>query len=489
MALSLVVGPAHAGKVALLLDRYVAEIERDPWLVVPNRLDVERVERDLLRRRGALLGGRIGTFDDLFRQLALGVADPRKVAGDAVRGLVVRRAIADADLNGLVASSRSAGFGDVVLEALDELESALVDLDRVDGDLASMARSYRAQLDRLELWDRDGLRRRAVERIQGDLGAWNGEPVFAYGFEDLTAAEWALVEALAARADVTISIPYEPGRPAFAALERTVEDLAALANGAIQELPRASVPAFPPSLARLERELFSDDPTARTSLDGSLQFLEGAGARGTAELLAAEVLELVRGGTPPERIGIVCESTERWRAPLDAVFGAWGIPYAVERRPRLGATHLGKALLAMLRFAWLGGGRGELFAFLRSPYSGLERRSVDFVEGRLRGRAVVDPARVEEESERLRGAPSRHSRSCAPPRIRFRERAVCWARCSATPGASTPRPSSTMHAATPAPTEPPGKPSTRSRGSRASTGVRCRPTTSSAPSSELPSEL
>ena len=76
MALSLVVGPAHAGKVALLLDRYLAEIERDPWLVVPNRLDVERVERDLLRRRGALLGGRIGTFDDLFRQLALGVPRP-----------------------------------------------------------------------------------------------------------------------------------------------------------------------------------------------------------------------------------------------------------------------------------------------------------------------------------------------------------------------------------------------------------------------------
>ena len=404
MGLSLVVGPAHAGKVALLLERYLDVLERDPWLVVPNRADVERVERDLLRRRPALLAGRIGTFDDLFEHIVAGHPERRGVASDAQRALVARRAIAGTSLDALDVSAASSGFTEVLLAALGELESALLDPDAVGGELGGLARAYRGELVRLGLWDRDGLRRHAAERIQDDLQAWGREPVFAYGFEDLTGAEWALIEALAARADVTVSIPYEPGRPAFAALERTVTDLAALAAGAVEELPPVEDRPVPRPLAHLERELFGDGRVLEESLEGSLQLLEGAGARGTVELLAAELLGLVRAGTPPDRIGIVCESPERWRATFDSVLGSLAIPYVFEQSSRLGETPLGDALLALLRYAWHGGGRGELFAFLRSPFSGLERRSVDFVEGRLRGRAIADPARVEEETEKLRGA-------------------------------------------------------------------------------------
>ena len=42
MSLSLVAGPANAGKVALLLDRYLARLDDEPFLVVPNRAEVDR---------------------------------------------------------------------------------------------------------------------------------------------------------------------------------------------------------------------------------------------------------------------------------------------------------------------------------------------------------------------------------------------------------------------------------------------------------------
>src|SRR5437764_1291809 len=291
MPLSLIVGPANAGKVDLLLDRYLAALEREPFLIVPGGADVERVERELLARTGALLAGGIGTFDDLFESIAAGDPERRRVLTDAQR------------------------------------------------------------------------------------------------------------------ADVAGALPYEPGRVAFASRRRIAEDLGELAGPRIDELaPRFGEVAHP-TLAYLERSLFEEAAVEPPELEGAIRFFEGAGARGALELVAEELLELIRAGTAPEAIALVCDSIDRWRAPLETVLGTIGVPYAIEERPRLAKTAFGHALLSLLRFAWLGGARKELFAFLRSPYSGLSRGSVDFVEGRLRGRAVHTAARVEEEAERLRGAP------------------------------------------------------------------------------------
>jgi ATP-dependent helicase/DNAse subunit B len=405
VGLSLLAGPANAGKVALLLERYLARLADEPVLIVPNASDVDRVERDLLARCGCLFSGAIGTFDDLFRRLVRDDPAARRVATDAQRTLVVRRVLAGATLDGLARSARTAGFADSLLQTLAELEQGLLDPGDLDGDLAGLYAAYRAELDRLGLWDRDLLRRRAAERLETDLGAWHGEPVFAYGFEDLTGAEWTLLNALAGRTDVEVSLPYEPGRVAFASLARTAGDLAALAAGRIDELPPRSSEYQHPALAHLERALFEESPPPAPELDAAVRFFEGAGVRGTLELVGDELVQLIRSGVAPERIALVAPSLDTWRAPLETVLCSLEVPYAVESRVRLGSTALGHALLQFLRYAWTEAGRRELFAYLRSPYSGLARSSVDYVEGRLRGRAIHTPSRVEEEAEKLREAP------------------------------------------------------------------------------------
>jgi ATP-dependent helicase/DNAse subunit B len=405
VGLSLLAGPANAGKVALLLERYLARLDDEPVLIVPNASDVDRVERDLLARHGCLFSGEIVTFDRLFELLVRDDPDRRPVATDHQRALIVRRAVGGATLNGLTASARTSGFADALQQTLGELESGLLDPSDLDGDLARLYEGYRGELDRLGLWDLDLLRRRAAERLQSDLDAWHGEPVFAYGFEDLTSAQWSLLEALSGRADVQVSLPYEPGREVFASLQRTADDLSALAAGRIEELPPRSTEYAHPALAHLERSLFRESPSAPPEIDGAVRFFEGAGPRGTLELIGEEILGLLRAGTPAEQIALVAPALDGWRAPLETVLGGLGVPCSFESRVRLGNTPFGHALLQLLRYAWTDATRRELFAFLRSPYSGLARSSVDYVEGRLRGRAIHSPARVEEETEKLREAP------------------------------------------------------------------------------------
>lgn len=404
MPVSLLVGPANAGKVATLLDRYVAALGSDPCLVVPNRGEIERIERDLLRRVPALLGGWIGTFDDLFERIVRG-EHARPVVSRLGRGLLLGRALARTPLRALAASARSPGFAEAAGDALAELGGALVDPGEVEGELGALYRAYVEELGASGCWDREELRRAALRRLEGELAAWEGSPVFVYGFEDLSGAQWALVRALAGRAEVTVSLPYEPGRLAFEALRRTAEDLASLAGGAVEELP--AQPWYEsPALAELERRLFAEAPAGEgVPLDGGVRFFEAAGPRGALELVGEEILSLLRGGVPAEEIALLAPSLEPLRAPLETAFGALGIPYLVEARSRLGRTPFGRALLGLLRFAWLGGGRRDLFAFLRSPYSGIARSRADFVEGRLRGRGVSEPERVAEEAARLLGQP------------------------------------------------------------------------------------
>src|SRR5438034_8019457 len=405
--LTLLSGPANAGKVALLLERYLGALDRDPVLIVPHGSDIERIERELLARRGALLSGQIGTFDDVFEQVARAGGSSRPVATEAQRQLIVRTAVAATSLNGLGASSRFSGFSDALGSALAELESGLVEPDQLSGDLALLYASYRAELEKLGLWDRDLRRRHAADLVAGQLEAWGDRPVFAYGFEDLTGAQWALLEALAGRTEVTVSLPYEPNRAPFESLTRTSEDLSSLAAGRIEELPPRYGDVAPPELAHLERHLFTDRPPVAPELEGAIRFLEGAGARGTLELVADEVLQLIRGGTKPEEILLVCPSVERQRAQVETALRALGGPYAIEGRIRIGKTAFGQALLSLLRFEWLDGGRHDLYGFLRSPFSGLTRAHVDYLEGRLRGRAVSEPRRVVEETLKLRGQPLR----------------------------------------------------------------------------------
>ena len=275
----------------------------------------------------------------------------------------------------------------------------------LDGDLAELYAAYRAELDRLDLWDRELERRHAVERAGRRPRCVGPRPVFAYGFEDLTGAEWALLEALAGRADVTVSLPYEPGRDAFESLSRTADDLTAARGrphrGTAAERRVAHAGARPRGALPLRIDLPERSPeSAGRPFPRRRRHARDARARRRRDASPCSARE-----RRPRRSR---SSARRWSAgarrsrPRSATLG---VPYSLEGRLRLGQTPFGQALLVLLRFAWLGGGAPR--ALLVPALAVLRARRAPTPTSSKAGCAdgACQAARVEEETITLRGQP------------------------------------------------------------------------------------
>ena len=400
MGLELILGPANAGKVADLYARYLAALDagHEALLVVPGRSAVVRAERDLLARRRAVVGSQVATFDDVFRRVALLAGDGRRVLPTGTRTALLRR----------LANDRAGVPADALPALIDRLGSARVDppgLAASDpGPLADAYAAWWRELDRVGAVDLARLRLEACRLLEGSLEAWDGALLFVEGFEDLSVAQEALVRLVGARSGATMTLPYEPGRPAFAALADLVGRLADAPGTTLVERPAAAV-GRAPALAAWERRLFQDVPSSAPPGDADVLVLEAAGARAEAELVLDAVLRALRSGVAPGEILIVTPHDPVASEIGDALRGC-GVPLHVEGRRPLPGTPLGAALASLLRAAWdAEPARADLFEFLRSPWSGLSRRRVDQAEARVRGRGISGAEAVEAAVSESLGAP------------------------------------------------------------------------------------
>ena len=204
MPLALVLGPANCGKIGYLQERFLAFVDAgsDPFLIVPNRPDVEAFEHDVLRRRGALLGGRVGTFDTLFDDVLERCGDHTKTLADVQRRLIFRRLAASAELDQVAVSAR---FRALPMRSPGWRTNSRRDDRPSPGAAARLsctawygptAPSATGSGWAATGWERVPGRPQLLEQR---LEAWDERPVLAYGFEDMTTAQVRALLALAAR--------------------------------------------------------------------------------------------------------------------------------------------------------------------------------------------------------------------------------------------------------------------------------------------------
>src|SRR4051794_12210576 len=360
-------------------------------------------------------------FGWLEREIARRSGVSGRPLGALARERVAAAAVAATGLDRLAGSAATPGFLPAFLALADELEEQRVAPGRwyaalrawaADApghagyaeELGALYGGYRDLLDRLGRRDARLHTVAALDALRLEPARWGGTPVFLYGFDDLTPLQCDTVETLAlyCRADVTLSLTYEPGRAAFAGRGATFQELLALGADHLALEARADHYASL-GLHDLERALFE---TSAEPFDpgGGVVLLEGGGERAELELVAAHVARLVREeGIAPEEVAVVLREPEE-HAPLVAdVFGAAGVPIAMSRQVAAGHTALGRGLLGLLRCALLDGIADDLLAWLRTPGK-LERPAL---ADRLEADARRSGARSAADARALGGGASR----------------------------------------------------------------------------------
>jgi ATP-dependent helicase/DNAse subunit B len=406
MPITLLTGPANAGKAQVIMDAVRAHLARgeEPILVVPTRADAEHYLRELAGD-GAAMGARVERFDGLIEE-AVRRAGVREAA---LGGLARERVIA--------AIAAPAGGSPAAPGLVNALESLFAELRVRRVTPATLARSlaqwaaqdgagtsrvplgrlferYQVALREMGRLDAEQRAIAALDELRRTPALWGSTPVLFYGFDDLTRLQLDAIETLGrmVAAKVTVSLTYEPGRTAFAGRAGTFATLAPLVDGHRQLAARAEYysPDSRQALSHLERSLFELD-TSRVGPAGAVRLLEGGGERAELELVAHAVDRLLRGGMAPAEVAVVVRAAAPTEDLLEEVFQAAGVPFALQRRRGIGDTSVGRALIGLLRCAGErpAGELGDLLAWLRSP--GLLERPerVDQFEVRARRKGAV----------------------------------------------------------------------------------------------------
>ncbi|MEA2396963.1 MAG: hypothetical protein QOK25_519, partial [Thermoleophilaceae bacterium] len=418
MPLTLVTGPANAGKAGEVLGGYRARLDQEPILVVPAFRDVQHAQRELAGQ-GAVFGARVVRFAWLFETVAERCGAPLsrgRRASRVQRQLVVEHAIRSTGFEALASTAERPGFVRAASRLVAELGRSMVDPPRFtqalrawagDGpnraradDIASLYAAYRETLAQARLVDDELFAGTALAALREDPAGFGATAVFVYGFDDFTPLELELLEQLAgpAGSPVSVSLPYEAGRAAFEAVRPTFERLAAVAERHV-ELPASSEhydPGSREALHHLERRLY-EPISERPSPGDAVRLHVAGGERAEVELVGAEVLGMLRAGTPAGQVAVVFRDTAPYASLVDRVFAAYGIPFSLERWVPLSHTGLGGGVLALLRCATGDATADDLIAYLRTPGRLDEAGLADWLESEVRQAG----ARTAEEAREL----------------------------------------------------------------------------------------
>jgi ATP-dependent helicase/DNAse subunit B len=376
MTTHLFLAPAGGGKTAYLVDqarRLAQGLTSTPRVVVPTRLQARAWRQRLAEgpgTQGGALGVRVGTFDDLYRQILHASGQVVTRLTDPVQFRLLRALLDEADLTHYDALRSAPGFVQVMRDLIRELKAGGVFPEDLEAAVAAigggprlseLVRLYAAYQQRLrrEKWaDYAGIGWLAAETLEREphVGAdWS--TLMVDGFDDLTTVQIRVLHHLAGRVDDLIVTLTGTADGAARALvhqrfNRTRRRLEAALDVEAEPLPEPPDLAAPaPALRHLERSLFAGDHPRQP--DGGAVTLIAAPDREAEVRAALRWLKtrLVRDGMRPGEVALLYRDSEPYRAFITQTAAEFGLPvHVVDGRP-LRSNPAVAALFNLLRLA------------------------------------------------------------------------------------------------------------------------------------------
>ncbi|MDY0087731.1 MAG: PD-(D/E)XK nuclease family protein [Coriobacteriia bacterium] len=401
MALTLVTGLPNAGKSGRLYSPIIesAKAGESPVVALPSAPDARRVADEFTAR--GVGGVRTVVLDRWIGELWALYGDGRRLVQTATREVLARRACAVTALTALEEAAQLPGLVTLVA-ALAETAPNLTAVKAGSPE----DRDVLAALERYtHLLDLEGLVEPASAAASlGTNPPELGGPVAINRFTDLSAAQEAFICGLASCVDVGVALPWDKTHPATEAVAGLVNRLSLVGQHTHVDSPEPEG-----ELQHFERELFG--PREVLEPTGEVVFGEAASPELEIVLALDCAAECIEAGVAPERIAVLFRDAASRMDLARAAAQQVGIDINLDVTLALSATHMGRALLALMDVA---AGRdltrGRLMGFLASPYSGATGAQIEDLDARWRRartsgtRLLDDAARIEPLSRAIRSA-------------------------------------------------------------------------------------
>jgi hypothetical protein len=386
VSLTVVTGAPNTGKTGRVYGVLRAAV-RDGHravLLLPAGPDVARARAELARDEP--IGVRVEQFDRFFAaQWALS-GDGRRMVVGAARDVLLARALVAAHVADEPGPGAVALLGALAAQASAHGSVVESGVRGVAGRLLKALEAYRDGLFKAALVEPG----EAARFLIG--GRPSADTIVVHRFMDLSATQEILLTAWGSGATkVVISLPWEAGLAAASALTPLVERLQA-AGASLDEV-RTGGADDPPELARIATGLFAGpDPCPS---EGRVRLGVAQGAEAEARLVAGYVRAWHEEGFAFDRIAVAFRDPAQHVGWLRRVFREAAIPADFDVPIAVGETPLGRALRHLWAFASGGMSRGDLAAFMRTPFSGVDPAVADAADSEwrrtrlLHGRALL----------------------------------------------------------------------------------------------------